>query len=555
MTGPSSAVSTGTGVLLSVADLSVDYGTVPAVVGVGFDVGPGQVVALVGESGSGKTTTALAVAGLLPPSAVVRSGRILYEGGELLTRSESDLRAMRGRTIGFVPQDPGVSLDPTQRVGRQVAEALEVHGLANRPESDRRAVQLLLATGLSDPARRAQQYPHQLSGGMRQRVLIAMALACEPRLVIADEPTSALDVTVQRQVLDLLDQLRAEHSTAVLLVTHDLAVAADRADRIVVMSGGRVVENGPVAQVLSDPQHAYTQRLLSSTPARRRSAPSSRVPVDEGAVTASAASESGPAIVQARHLVKEFPSRGDDQGRRHFRAVDDVSFDIPRGRTFALVGESGSGKSTTARMVMGLETPTAGTVSFDGVELDALSRRELRLLRQRFQLIQQNPYSSLNPRWSVGRIITEPLRAFGGGNRAERGVRARELLDQVRLPVDYARRRPAELSGGQRQRVAIARALALRPDLVVCDEPISALDVSVQAQILELLGELQRELHLSYLFISHDLSVVRLIADELAVMRHGVIMESGATATVFATPATDYTRELLDAIPGDGIFV
>jgi peptide/nickel transport system ATP-binding protein len=525
--------------VLSVRNLTISYrANTPAVSDVSFDVLPGQVVALVGESGSGKSTTALATIGLLPSVATVLSGGILFDGTDLIGASESALRAIRGKEIGFVPQDPTVSLDPTQRVGKQIAEALEVHGLANRRDAEAKAVDLLAAAGITEPERRARQFPHQLSGGMRQRVLIGIAWACEPRLIIADEPTSALDVTVQRHVLDRLDTLRTERGTAILLVTHDLAVAADRAQYLVVMSQGRVVEQGTTAEVLENPRDPYTQKLLAAVPSRRviteRSAP---------------APTTAP-IVLAENLVKEFDSVKTDGSAYRFRAVDDVSFSIARGTTFALVGESGSGKSTTARLVMNLEKPTSGTVRFDGRDTSTLRAGELRRLRQKFQLIQQNPYSSLSPQWTLARIIEEPLRAFHIGNRAERSARSRELLDQVGLPSNFANRRAAELSGGQRQRVAIARALALRPELVVCDEPISALDVSVQSQILDLLAELQRELGLSYLFISHDLSVVRLIADEIAVMRGGSIVEQGSTSTVFVAPQHEYTRALLQAIPG-----
>ena len=526
--------------VLSVRGLTIGYGAdSPAVSDVSFDVLPGQVVALVGESGSGKSTTALATIGLLPATASVLAGGIHFDGHDLTAASQSALRAIRGREIGFVPQDPTVSLDPTQRVGQQIAETLEVHGLANRREAAAKAVELLAAAGINEPERRARQYPHQLSGGMRQRVLIGIAWACEPRLIIADEPTSALDVTVQRQVLDRLDTLRAERGTAILLVTHDLAVAADRAQYLVVMSKGRVVEQGATTEVLDNPRAAYTQKLLAAVPSRR-------VIVERRAREETTAEP----IVAARNLVKEFDSVRTDGSAYRFRALDDVTFSIARGSTFALVGESGSGKSTTARVVMNLEKQTSGSVSFDGRDTSTLRAGELRRLRQRFQLIQQNPYSSLSPQWTLARIIEEPLRAFHIGSRAERAARSRELLDQVGLPSDFAHRRAAELSGGQRQRVAIARALALRPELVVCDEPISALDVSVQSQILDLLAELQRELGLSYLFISHDLSVVRLIADEIAVMRAGSIVEQGSTAAVFEAPQHDYTRALLQAIPG-----
>ncbi|WP_072803601.1 dipeptide ABC transporter ATP-binding protein [Rhodococcoides yunnanense] len=527
--------------LLSVSGLSVRYGSnARALDDVTFDVERGSMVAVVGESGSGKSTTALSIIGLLGRSAHVESGSIRYDGTELTSLDDRALRRLRGNAIGFVPQDPTVSLDPTQRIGAQIAEVLEIHGRARRTEAAARAVEILRAVGLTEPERRARQYPHELSGGMRQRVLIGMAWACEPQLIIADEPTSALDVTVQRQVLDRLDTLRLDRGTAILLVTHDLAVAADRADHLVVMSEGRVVEQGPTDAVLGDPQHEYTKKLLSTVPSEKAAF----------ALGSARSATNADPIVVAESLVKKFDAVDPAGGRTRVTAVDDVSFSIGRGRTFALVGESGSGKSTTARLITNLDSPTSGTVTFDGTDTGALGAGELRLLRRRFQLIQQNPYSSLSPRWSLAKIIEEPLRAFGVGSRTERAARSRELLDQVGLPSSFASRRAGELSGGQRQRVAIARALALRPDLIVCDEPISALDVSVQAQILDLLAELQRELEVSYLFISHDLSVVRLIADDVAVMQAGRIVEHGPVADVFDSPAHEYTAALIDAIPG-----
>ncbi|WOF22914.1 ABC transporter ATP-binding protein [Microbacterium betulae] len=530
------------GLLLEVSGLTIRYGDADAAVdGVGFSVAPGESVAIVGESGSGKSTTALSLIGLLPATATITSGTVLWRSEtDLLGLAPRSLRELRGRRIGFIPQDPTVSLDPTQRVGAQVAESLEVHGIARGPAAREQAVGLLAEAGIDEPARRARQYPHQLSGGMRQRVLIAIAWACRPELIIADEPTSALDVTVQRQVLDRLDLLRREQGTALLFVTHDLGVAADRADRIVVMEQGRIVESGTAGQVLGCPRATYTRRLVASIPGRRDPDGARRLRASEGAEP----------LVIARNLVKEFAATRPDGSRFRFRAVDDVSLEIPRGRTLAIVGESGSGKSTMARLVMGLERATAGDVSFDGLDLGGLSNSRLRAARRRFQLIQQNPYSSLSPQWDVERIVAEPLRSFRVGDRSSRRARVVELLDRVGLPEGFASRRPHQLSGGQRQRVAIARALALSPDLVVCDEPVSALDVSVQAQILSLLRELQQDLGLAYLFISHDLAVVRELADEVAVMRHGQVVESGDAGTVFAEPRHEYTRGLIEAIPG-----
>ncbi|MFJ1807074.1 MULTISPECIES: ABC transporter ATP-binding protein [unclassified Streptomyces] len=533
--------------LLEVRGLSVSYrtrgGTVRAVRGVDLDVWPGQVTAVVGESGSGKSTTAHAITRLLAANGGIDAGTVRFGRHDLTALSERELRTVRGAQIGLVPQDPTVSLNPVKRVGEQVAEVLRIHGLATRRSAQSAAIAILDQAGLPDAATRARQYPHELSGGMRQRALIAVAIAAEPKLIIADEPTSALDVTVQRVILDHLQHLTEESGTAVLLVTHDLGVAADRAQRIVVMSEGRVVEAGPTRDILENPRHAYTRRLLASAPSLTTARPRAT-----GSATAPAPDEAP--LVEARHLVKEFRLPAAGGAARTLRAVDDVSLTLHRGRTLALVGESGSGKSTTARLVLRLADPTAGSILFDGADVTTARGAQARQLRRRAQLVYQNPYASLDPRFSVGEVITEPLRAFRVGDRASRLARARELLEKVALPASMLGRRPAELSGGQRQRVAIARALALSPDLVVCDEPVSALDVSVQAQVLDLLAELQADTGVAYLFISHDLAVVRQIAHRVAVMRSGRIVETGTAEDLFTRPRHDYTRELLAAIPG-----
>ena len=533
--------------LLQVRGLEVDYrvagGTLEAVRGIDLDVAAGEVVAVVGESGSGKSTLAQAVIGLLPANGAVRAGSVALDGDELTGQSEKQLRRVRGARIGLVPQDPGVSLNPVQRIGTQVAEVLRTHGLADRRAAPARAVALLDRAGLPDAAVRAGQYPHELSGGMRQRALIAVALAADPALLIADEPTSALDATVARRILDHLDVLRAETGSALLLITHDLAVAADRADRIVVMSDGRIVEQGPAAEILAHPTEPYTRRLLAAAPGLAVTDPPAPVPpspTDE------------PPVAEVRGLVKDFPlprARGSWR-RGSMRAVDDVSFTIARGETLALVGESGSGKSTTARLLLRLADPTSGQVFLDGEDVTSARGEPWRQLRRRAQLVYQNPYASLDPRFTVREVIVEPLRAFAVGDATERAARAAELVERVALPSSTLDRKPVELSGGQRQRVAIARALALSPDLVVCDEPVSALDVSVQAQVLELLAELQRDQGLSYLFISHDLAVVRRVAHRVGVMRDGRLREMRPTDELFDDPRDEYTRELLAAIAG-----
>ncbi|GLY65297.1 dipeptide ABC transporter ATP-binding protein [Amycolatopsis taiwanensis] len=524
--------------LLEISDLEVFFGDVPAVRGANLTMLPGERVAIVGESGSGKSTTAHAIMGLLPGSGRVTGGAIRWCGEDITGATEKRLRRLRGRKIGLVPQDPMSNLNPVSRVGRQVAETLVVHGMCSRREAPKRAIELLGQAGLPEPERRARQYPHEFSGGMRQRVLIAIALACRPDLLIADEPTSALDVTVQRQILDHLDKLTQELGTALLLVTHDLGLAADRTDRVVVMSEGRVVESGSARRVLTDPQEDYTQRLVAAAPAM--SAPGRIVPatVDEP-------------VLEVSHVCKDYRIRGRG-GVLH--AVDDVSFTIGRGRTTAIVGESGSGKTTIARMVLGIVPATSGTIRLDGAEVVGLRGAQLRAARRAMQPVFQDPYASLDPMWTVERLVSEPLRTFRIGDSASRRARVIEVLDQVALPASLAQRYPNELSGGQRQRVAIARALSLGPRLVVCDEAVSALDVLVQDQILKLLSSLQEELGLSYLFISHDLAVVRSLAHQVLVMREGRVVEHGPVDEVLTSPADPYTRQLLDAIPGAGVF-
>ncbi|MGI5441177.1 dipeptide ABC transporter ATP-binding protein [Streptomyces shenzhenensis] len=538
--------------LLEVANLSVSFGASPAVRGAELTLMPGERVAVVGESGSGKSTLAHAVMGLLPGSGRVTGGAIRLRGEDVVRAPEKRLRQLRGRAVGLVPQDPMTNLNPVTRVGRQVAETLLAHGLAGRREAPARAVELLAQAGLPEPGRRARQYPHELSGGQRQRVLIAIGLACRPDLLIADEPTSALDVTVQQQILDHLDGLTRELGTALLLITHDLGLAADRADRVVVMSRGAVVETGPARRVLGSPRHEYTRRLVAAAPALGATV-RERTP-GPGAAPGTArppAAAAGP-LLAVEHVTKEYRLR---RGAR-FRAVDDVSFTVEHGRTTAIVGESGSGKTTTARMVLGLLEPTGGTVRLDGAPVSGAATARgpaRRAARRAMQPVFQDPYASLDPMFTVERLIAEPLTVFGVGDRDERRARVARLLDQVALPADVARRYPNELSGGQRQRVAIARALALEPRLVVCDEPVSALDVLVQDQILRLLRSLQDELGIGYLFISHDLAVVRALAHDVVVMRAGRVVEQGPVDAVLGAPSDPYTRQLLAAVPGAGL--
>ncbi len=578
--------------LLEISDLRVDFRSrgrdVPAVRGVGLTVYPGQTVAIVGESGSGKSTTAAAVLGLLPGNGTVTGGKILFDGKDLAQASRREFEKVRGSGIGLVPQDPNTNLDPVWRVGFQVRETLVANGAAKRGEARTRAVEVLRQAGLRDPEKRAAQYPHEFSGGMKQRALIAIGLAGKPKLLIADEPTSALDVTVQREILDHLASLTDELGTAVLLITHDLGLAAERASHLVVMYRGRIVESGPAQEILTNPHHEYTKRLVDAAPSlssRRAdrhtpasppaeptslvepaaSAASSRVettPTPQAAPTPlvePAASEASsrvettpPQVVVASNLVKDFPIRGSVPFRKAtpFRAVDDVSFTLNRGTTTAVVGESGSGKSTVARMVLGLLEPTSGTVQFDGSDVTSLKGAQAKSFRRRVQPVFQNPYGSLDPMYSIYRAISEPLVVHNIGDKASRIARVRELLDLVALPSSVMQRFPNELSGGQRQRVAIARALALNPEVVVCDEAVSALDVLVQEQILTLLDDLQHELDLTYLFITHDLAVVRQIADRVLVMRKGKVVDEGTVDDVYENPTSDYTRELLAAIPG-----
>ena len=580
--------------LLEITDLEVAFrsstGLVPAVRKANLTLYPGQSVAIVGESGSGKSTLAHAVIGLLPGTGRVTGGTIRFQGRDITHLGPQELTALRGSSIGLVPQDPMSNLNPVWSIGFQVKEALRANGLAgvaddrladliaehtehtghaddaDKPvpsagghiDVNEQVALLLEQAGLPEASRRAKQYPHEFSGGMRQRALIAIGLAARPDLLIADEPTSALDVTVQRRILDHLQTLVRELGTAMLFITHDLGLAAERAEHIVVMHRGRVVESGPSLEVLQDPRHPYTQRLVKAAPSlasrRIESAHARGIQVaDDELLGASLGSSSTEEILRVEHLTKVFEMRGAKGKDKTLTAVDDVSFGIRKGTTTALVGESGSGKSTVANIILNLIDPTSGKVFHDGVDLSTLGPQELFALRRIMQPVFQNPYGSLDPMYSIFRVVEEPLRVHGIGTAKEREARVAELLDMVSLPRSVMRRYPHELSGGQRQRVAIARALALKPEIVVLDEAVSALDVLVQAQILRLLSDLQAELELTYLLITHDLAVVRQIADDVVVMEHGRIVEAGAADELFASPCQDYTRELIRAVPGAGV--
>ena len=548
--------------LLEIRDLAISFktgsGEVQAVRNAHLTIMPGETVAIVGESGSGKSTTALAAIGLLPGNGRVSGGQILLDGEDISHASEKRMIELRGNTIGMVPQDPMSNLNPVWKIGYQVKETLRANG---RPSGPADVAKVLAEAGLPDAERRAKQYPHEFSGGMRQRALIAIGLSCQPRLLIADEPTSALDVTVQRQILDHLEKMTSELGTSVLLITHDLGLAAERADKVVVMYRGNVVEAGPSLELLQNPQHPYTQRLVASAPslASRRIQVAKELGVESDELLAPSTTPGGAVVVeptmtedvlQIQNLRKVFKLRSGFGKSTDFAAVDDVSFSVKRGTTTAIVGESGSGKSTVAQMVLNLLQPTSGKIVFDGVDTSTLNSKQIFAFRRRVQPIFQDPYGSLDPMYNIFRTIEEPLRTHKIGDKASREKKVRELLDQVALPQSTMQRYPNELSGGQRQRVAIARALALDPEVIICDEAVSALDVLVQAQVLNLLAELQSRLGLTYLFITHDLAVVRQIADHVCVMEKGKLVETGSTDDVFDAPQQDYTKALLHAIPG-----
>ena len=522
--------------LLNVDNLSVSFvtrnGTNKAVDNVSFSVEERQITAIIGESGSGKSVSCYAMLGLVPsPPGRIDGGTAHFQGQDLLALSEAELRAIRGRDIAMIFQDPMTCLNPFMKIGDQLIEPLTLHkGLAKGPAREQ-AMALLDEVGIRDPQGAMSAFPHEFSGGMRQRVMIAMALINEPKLLIADEPTTALDVTIQAQILKLIAELQTKRDIGVLFISHDLAVVSDIADQIVVMEKGKVVESGQPKAIFDNPQHPYTQKLLAAIPSGQKAADT--VVPDP--------------LISIENLRTWFTPTA---GAAPVKAVDDVSLQIHRGEVLGLVGESGSGKSTLGRSILRLVPMTGGQISFDGIELSALEGRSLKQFRHRMQMIFQDPYASLNPRMTVYDTLAEPLLLHGLVNKAGLEQAIRELMDNVGLARAFVRKYPHEFSGGQRQRIAIGRALATRPEFIVADEPVSALDVTIQAQILDLLADLTKEYGLTMLFISHDLAVIRQIADRIAVMYHGKLVEEGATAQVFETPQQDYTRSLLDAIPG-----
>ncbi|MDP4504465.1 dipeptide ABC transporter ATP-binding protein [Nonomuraea turcica] len=517
--------------LVTVENLRVSFGGTEAVHGVSLSVAPGECVAIVGESGSGKSVTARTLLGLAGPGSAVRASAFRVNGRDALAFAAADWRRLRGRFAGLVLQDALVSLDPLRTVGAEIAEVLAVHDVVPRSRRGDRVLELLDAVGIPDPELRAGQRPHQLSGGLRQRALIASAIAADPELIIADEPTTALDVTIQAQILRLLAERKAA-GTALLLISHDLAVVASIADRVLVLRDGSIVEEGPVREVLATPAHDYTSALLAAVP----SAASRGTRLTSGAPRTRPAPDMSVQVLAGAGLTRSYGPR---------RVVDDVSFALHEGETLGIVGESGSGKTTLARLALGLLRPDAGHVTLHQQPWSHLRERERRPLRPSIQLISQNPLDSFDPRHTVGRLIAEPLRL----PRMERRERVHDLLARVGLPPETAARHPRELSGGQRQRVAIARALGPRPDVLVCDEPVSALDVSIQAQVLDLLADLQAEYGTAMVFISHDLGVVHHIADRVLVMKDGRVVEEGDVDDVFTRPRHPYTQALVAAVP------
>lgn len=564
------------GPLLEVKNLRVqfdsDEGTVEAVKNVGFEIRKGEVLCIVGESGSGKSVTSLSLMGLLAKNARIADGEIRFSGENLLDLPDEKLRKLRGNRLSMIFQEPMTSLNPVLTVGRQLMEPIELHKGLEGKQAKQLCIEWLEKVGIPRPEKVFREYPGTLSGGMRQRIMIAMAMICSPDILIADEPTTALDVTIQAQILDLIEQLRLENDSSVLLITHDLGVVAETADRVVVMYNGEVVEQGNVFDIFANPQHDYTKHLLSSNPniseeysqQRKQNALASEQKRGEEASNISKESEAPPAsagehikpgktYLSVQGLKKYYPTSASglfgSKEVQYVKAVDDVSFQIYRGETLGLVGESGCGKSTLSRMLIGLEQASDGRIWCNGRDQSSLRGADLIQSRKELQIVFQDPYSSLNPRIRIGDAIEEALLVHGLKDKSARRARANELLTMVGIPEHMADRFPHEFSGGQRQRIVIARALSVNPELLICDEPVSALDVSIQMQILNLLKDLQKQLNLTILFIAHGLGAVKYISDRIIVMNKGKIVEAGTTEEIFTNPKDPYTRKLLDAYP------
>jgi peptide/nickel transport system ATP-binding protein len=558
--------------ILSIKNLTIEFQTedetVRAVKKLNLEIPRGKTVGLVGESGSGKSVTSLAIMGLIPnPPGKITEGEILFHGEDLTKMSQEQMRKIRGNRIAMIFQEPMTSLNPVYTVGNQIDEVLVLHQGKSKKEARQRTIELLDEVGIPSPSESVDKYPHQMSGGQKQRVMIAMAMACEPELLICDEPTTALDVTIQKQVLELMFELQRKHGMSMLFITHDLAVIADIADEVAVMFRGDLVEENTTKELFENPKHPYTKGLLACRPSLVEN-PKRLMTVDdfvtEGAldkldplkkeikVARPIDETENPVILEVNDFKKFFPIKGGLFGRTvdHFKAVDNVNIKVRKGRTLGLVGESGCGKTTLGRAILRLIEPTAGEVFYHGQDITKISPEEMRLLRRKMQIIFQDPYSSLNPRMTIGDIITEPMVIHGiGGTKKERYATAADLLEKVGLKGDHLNRYPHEFSGGQRQRICIARALGLKPEFIICDESVSALDVSVQAQVLNLLQDLQDELGLTYIFISHDLSVVKYISDEICVMNKGQIVEYATSDEIYKNPKDPYTQRLLSAIP------
>ncbi len=559
--------------IIQVRNLSVEFrtddGTIKAVKNISFDIPRGKTVGLVGESGSGKSVTSLAVMRLIPnPPGKVTSGEILLNGSDLLKLSESQMRTVRGNKVSMIFQEPMTSLNPVFTVGDQIAETLMLHQKLSKPQALEKTLDLLRQVGIPNPTERIKSYPHEMSGGQRQRVMIAMAIACEPDVLIADEPTTALDVTIQKQILELLADLQKKYGMSILFITHDLGVIADIADEVVVMYRGDIVEKGPSDQIFLNPKHPYTKGLLACRPSLDKNP--RRLPVVSDFMTPDGRektldievlkqqkttrdiSSQQSILLEIKNVKKHFPLKKGFFGdvKSWVKAVDDVTLNVRRGRTLGLVGESGCGKTTLGRTILRLVEPTDGSIIYSGTDITKLNREQMRAMRRKMQIIFQDPYASLNPRMTIGAALMEPMIIHNlGSDRSERLEMAGELMKKVGLDRAMLNRYPHEFSGGQRQRICIARALAVKPEFIICDESVSALDVSIQAQILNLLLDLQEEMNLTYVFISHDLAVVKFISDEVAVMYNGQVVEMNDAVGIYENPQHDYTKKLLSAIP------